>query len=265
MPASPRSDRFAGKGALVTGAAQGIGRAVAERLAREGARVAIADAHAQQAQAVTEGILAAGGDAFPLIADLEQAAAARSVVAQCIERLGAIDVAVHNVGGTIWSKPFWEYREEEIEKEISRSLWPTLWGCHAVIPHMRARGAGAIVNIGSVAVRSIFRVPYAAAKGGVHAMTVSIAQELADCGVRINCVAPGGVDAGARIIPRNPNPLSAQELEWKRCMTAQTIANTPLKRYGRVEEIAAAVCFLAADEASYITGQVLYVAGGDDA
>jgi dihydroxycyclohexadiene carboxylate dehydrogenase len=258
-------NRFDGKIAVVTGAAQGIGRAVALRLAREGAVVVVADAHEQQASQTVAEIENAGGRARMFVADLETASAAKSLIERTIGDLGAIDVAVHNVGGTIWSKPFYEYRQHEIEKEISRSLWPTLWGCWAVIPHMRSRGRGSIVNIGSVAVRSIYRVPYAAAKGGVHAITESLAEELRDCGVRINCVAPGGTDVGKRVIPRNPNPLSAAEENWKREMTAQTIANTPLRRYGYPEEIASAVCYLAADEASYITGQVLYVAGGDRA
>ena len=262
MPASNPNDRFAGKRAIVTGAAQGIGRAAAVQLAREGAAVVVADANAEHARAVVDEIRSNGGVAHDFIADLETAAGARALVGYAIATLGAVDIAVHNVGGTIWSKPFWEYREEEIEKEISRSLWPTLWGCHAIIPHMRERQSGVIVNVGSLAVRSIFRVPYGAAKAGVHAITECLAEELEDCGVRVNCVAPGGIDGGVRAIPRNPHPLSAQELEWKTHMTKETIARTPMRRYGRVEEVAAAVCFLAADEASYITGQVLYVAGG---
>jgi dihydroxycyclohexadiene carboxylate dehydrogenase len=254
--------RFADKVAIVTGAAQGIGKGVALRMAREGARVVLADANEPFCLAVRDEIRAAGGHADALIVNLETAAGARKLVDHAIGLHGHIDIAVHNVGGTIWAKPFWEYEEAQIEHEITRSLWPTLWGCRAVIGHMRERRAGVIVNIGSVAVRSIYRVPYAAAKAGVHAITVCMAEELGDCGVRVNCVAPGGVDAGARNIPRNPEPLSAHELEIKRHMTATTIANTPLARYGTVDEIASTVCYLASDEASYITGQVIYVAGG---
>jgi len=265
MQASSRSDRFAGKTCIVTGAAQGIGRAIALQLAAEGAWLVVADANAAQLQTVTDEIRDIGASVHAVSIDLEAAAASRRLVSEAIERCGAIDVAVHNVGGTIWSKPFWEYEQAQIEKEVARSLWPTLWGCHAVIPHMRSRGAGAIVNVGSVAVRSIYRVPYAAAKAGVHAMTVCMAQELEDCGVRVNAVAPGGVDVGVRATPRNPDALSPAEVQWKRQMTEQTIARTPMRRYGRPEEIASAVCYLAADEASYITGQVLYVAGGDSA
>ncbi|HEY4065951.1 MAG TPA: 1,6-dihydroxycyclohexa-2,4-diene-1-carboxylate dehydrogenase [Burkholderiaceae bacterium] len=274
MPASSPSDRpserpserpsthFAGKVAIVTGAAQGLGRDVALRLAREGAAVIVADHDERHCHAVVREIVAQAGTAQAFVADLEAAEGARRLVAQAIGAFGRVDIAVHNVGGTIWSKPFWEYEERQIEKEINRSLWPTLWGCHAVIPHMIERGSGAIVNIGSVAVKSRFRVPYAAAKGGVHAMTVCIAHELRDCGVRINCVAPGGIDAGVRKIPRNPDPLSRAELAYKTEMTAETHATTPLGRYGRPEEVSSAVCYLASDEASYITGQVLYVAGG---
>jgi dihydroxycyclohexadiene carboxylate dehydrogenase len=266
MPAYPRSEppseRFAGKSAMVTGAAQGIGRAVAMRLAREGASVVVADVDETHCRAVVDEISASGGRAEAFIVDLETAAGARSLVDYTIRAHGVIDVAVHNVGGTIWAKPFWEYEDHQIEKEIARSLWPTLWGCRAVVPHMLARGAGAIVNIGSMAVRSSYRVPYAAAKGGVHAITVCMAQELRDSGVRVNCVAPGGIDVGPRSIPRNPDALSSQELAWKKDMTAQTIATTPLGRYGRADEVSSAVCYLASDEASYITGEVLYVAGG---
>jgi dihydroxycyclohexadiene carboxylate dehydrogenase len=90
-------------------------------------------------QAVAGAITAAGGRAHAIILNLETSAGANQLIAQSIEILGAIDVAIHNVGGTIWAKPFWKYEEHQIEKEISRSLWPTLWGCRAVIPPMRAR------------------------------------------------------------------------------------------------------------------------------
>ena len=257
-----RSDRFADRIAIVTGAAQGIGRGVALQLAREGATVVAADRDARWCHDAVDQISREGGRAVAAIVDLETAAGARALVKQALDAYGRIDVSVHCVGGTIWGKPLWEYEEEQIELEIRRSLWPALWCNHAVIPHMLARRKGAIVNIGSSAVRSIYRVPYAAAKGGVHAMTVSMAQELGDCGVRVNCVAPGGIDGGPRNIPRNPHPLSAHEQELKKRMTAKTIETAPLARYGKVDEVVSAVCYFASDEASYITGQVLYVAGG---
>jgi dihydroxycyclohexadiene carboxylate dehydrogenase len=254
--------RFIGKIAIVTGAAQGIGKAIALQLAQEGATLVLADMHEAPLESAASEARAIGGRVHTYCADLSQARGARGLVDYAIEHERHIDVAIHNVGGTIWSKPFWEYQESEIEQEIARSLWPTLWGCHAVIGHMRERRRGAIVNIGSVAARSIYRVPYAAAKSGVHAITACMALELEDCGVRINCVAPGGIDTGTRLVPRNPHPLSEAEIRYKQHMTQTTLANTPMRRYGRADEIAPAACFLASDEASYITGQVLYVAGG---
>jgi dihydroxycyclohexadiene carboxylate dehydrogenase len=197
-----------------------------------------------------------------VIANLETSQGARRMVDQTIEAHGRIDVAVHNVGGTIWMKPFLAYSDKQIEKEISRSLWPTLWCCRAVIEVMAEQRSGAIVNVGSFATRGIFRVPYSAAKGGVHALTACLAMEMAEFGVRVNCVAPGGVDDPSRTVPRNPNPLSDEERSWASQVSLQSRQSTPMGRRGRPDEPAAAICFLASDEASYITGQVLFVAGG---
>ncbi len=254
--------RFTEKVAIVTGAAQGVGRATALRLAAEGASVVLVDRAIEQGNLVKSEIEAAGGTAIALGLDLETSSGARQMVEAAIERFGRIDVSVHNVGGTIWAKPFWEYSEEEMTKEISRSLWPTLWCCRAVIPVMKAQQSGAIVNVGSVATRGIHRVPYSAAKGGVHAATVCMAMELGESGVRVNCVSPGAIDNGQRAIPRNPVPLSEQEKEWMHGVYVQSLRDTPMNRLGQIEEIAAGICFFAAPESSYITGQILYVAGG---
>jgi dihydroxycyclohexadiene carboxylate dehydrogenase len=251
-----------GKVSIVTGGAQGIGRATALRLAAEGSSVLVADRAGPHAGKVVAEIQAAGGAAASAVVDLETSAGADAMVEAALKRFGRIDVSVHNVGGTIWTRPYWEYSPEQIEREISRSLWPALWCCRAVIPVMLAQKAGSIVNVGSVATRGINRVPYAAAKGGVHAMTTALALELADHDIRVNCVAPGGVDVGERPTPRNPETPTEQEKEWRREVGAQTLRDTPLKRYGRPEELAAAICFLASDEASYMTGQILWVAGG---
>jgi dihydroxycyclohexadiene carboxylate dehydrogenase len=170
---------------------------------------------------------------------------------------------VNNVGGTIWAKPYAEYAEAQIEAEIRRSLFPTLWCCRAVLPGMLERGAGVIVNVSSVATRGVNRVPYAAAKGGVNAITASLAMEYAAHGIRICGVAPGGTDAPARRILRNAAEPSVQEREWYRQVVDQTISSSLMKRYGTTEEQAAAILFLASDEASYITGVTLPVAGGD--
>lgn len=248
--------------AVVTGSAQSIGKACALRFAEEGTKVIVADRVAAQADLTVEEIKQAGGQAISCIVDLETSAGARQMVAESIAEYGHIDIAVHNVGGTIWAKPFWQYTDEEIEKEINRSLWPTLWCCRAVIEHMRERQQGSIVNVGSVATRGINRVPYSAAKGGVQAITTCLAMELADDNIRVNCVAPGGVDVGERAIPRNPSPTTEEDILGMNAVVEQTLRDTPMKRFGTPAELAAAVVFLASEEASYMTGQTLFVAGG---
>lgn len=254
--------RFENRVAVVTGAAQGIGRATAVRLAREGAIVVVADRAAGPAWDVARAIDADGGRAHPAVHDLEHREGAVALFDEAKRAFGRIDVSVHNVGGTIWAKPFWEYQPEEIVAEVQRSLWPTLWCCHAVLPMMLEAGSGAIVNIGSVATRGVNRVPYAAAKGGVAAITTALSLELGTTGIRVNCVAPGGVDVGTRITPRNPQPPTEADMKGFNGVHEQTLRDTPMGRYGTPEELAAAICFLASPEASYITGQTLYVAGG---
>jgi len=198
-----------------------------------------------------------------VVADLETWEGASSVVEAAIAAYGRVDVAVHTVGGTIWAKPFHHYPPEQIQAEINRSLFPTLWSCRAVAAHMVERGSGTIVNVSSVATRGLNRVPYAAAKGGVNAVTTSLALELAPYGVRVVATAPGGTDAPERRIPRGPAPKSEEEREWYRTIVDQTVDSSLLKRYGTLDEQAAAITFLASGEASYITGTVLPVAGGD--
>lgn len=257
------SMRFKDKTAIITGAAQGIGKATALRMAAEGASVVLVDRAIDHCERVREYIENNGGHALCVQADLETHAGAVEMVRSAIAFRGRIDISVHNVGGTIWMKPFWEYQPDEIQKEISRSLWPALWCCREVIPVMRSQGMGSIINVGSPVTRGgLYRVPYAAAKGGVHAMTVCMANELGDSGVRVNCVAPGALDNADRVVPRNPNPLSDAERGWIKDMYARTVEEIPLHRLGQAQEVAAAICFLAADEASYITGQVISAAGG---
>ena len=254
--------RFAGKVAVITGAAQGIGRTVAIRIAHEGGKLALVD-RSPLAEEVLHEAEAAGAEAIAIIADLETFSGATAAIAGATERFGRVDILVNNVGGTIWAKPYVEFAEAQIEAEIRRSLFPTLWCCRAVLPGMLERGAGVIVNVSSVATRGVNRVPYAAAKGGVNAITASLAMEYAAHGIRVCGVAPGGTDAPPRRIPRNADERNAQEGEWYRQVVDQTISSSLMKRYGTTEEQAAAILFLASDEASYITGATLPVAGGD--
>jgi dihydroxycyclohexadiene carboxylate dehydrogenase len=251
--------RFAGKTAIVTGAAQGIGREVALRLAREGAKVALVD----RSELVEEVQRDAGGDSIAISADLEGFSGATNAVARAQKAFGKVDILVNNVGGTIWAKPFAEYEEAQIEAEIRRSLFPTLWCCRAVLPAMLEAGGGVIVNVSSIATRGINRVPYAAAKGGVNAITACLAMEYAEHGIRVCATAPGGTEAPPRRIPRNAAPRSADEDRWMQQVVDQTCASSLMHRYGTIDEQAAAILFLASDEASYITGVTLPVSGGD--
>ncbi len=254
--------RFDGKIAVVTGAAQGIGLAVARRISAEGADVVLVD-RAELVHDVAAELRANGAKASSVTADLEQFDGAESAVAEAVAAFGRIDVLINNVGGTIWAKPYEHYAAEEIQKEIQRSLFPTLWTCRAALPQLIEQGAGVIVNVSSVATRGVNRAPYAAAKGGVNALTQSLALEAAQHGVRVVATAPGGTEAPARKVKRGPEPEQEQEKAWYQQIVDQTVDSSLLKRYGTLDEQAAAIVFLASDEASYITGTILPVAGGD--
>lgn len=256
------SKRFDNKVCVVTGAAQGIGRGVALRLANEGGKIVMADFSPLVEDVLAE-ITANGGHATTIQADLETYQGAQDVIDKALDTYGRIDILVNNVGGAIWMKPFISFSEIEIEKEISRSLFPTLWCCHAVLPSMIKQQSGTIVNVSSIATRGINRIPYSTAKGGVNAMTASLAFEHASDGIRVNAVATGGTEAPPRKIPRNTKPLTDEEKGWMNAVVDQTIDSTFMKRYGTIDEQVNAIAFLASDESSYITGSTIPVGGGD--
>ncbi|MBB3192596.1 benzoate diol dehydrogenase BenD [Halomonas cerina] len=257
------TQRFTDKVMVITGAAQGIGQRVAERAAREGARLALVD-RADVVQEVVEELKAQGVEAIALQADLETWEGAEDVMARTVEHFGRIDILINNVGGAINFKPFTEFSETEISAEITRSLMPTLWCCRAALPTMVAQGRGVIVNVSSAATRGIHRIPYSAAKGGVNAMTASLAFEYAEHGIRVVATAPGGTEAPPRRISRGtPEPRNETEQAWFQAHIDQTKQSCLMGRYGTLDEMAAPILFMASDEASYITGSVLPVAGGD--
>ncbi|MEN2470641.1 benzoate diol dehydrogenase BenD [Burkholderia sp. GS2Y] len=252
--------RFSGKVVVVTGAAQGIGRGVALRAAAEGGKVLFVDRADFVAEVAAE---APHGETAGFVADLETYDGAHAAIACAVQTFGGIDILINGVGGAIRMRPFAEFEPAQIDAEIRRSLMPTLYTCHAVLPHLLARGGGTIVNISSNATRGIRRVPYSAAKGGVNALTQALAMEYAEHNIRVVATAPGGTSAPPRRVPRNAAGDSEQEQAWMGEAVRQVTDSTFFKRYGSLDEQIAPILFLASDEASYITGTVLPVAGGD--
>lgn len=255
--------RFNNKVVVVTGAAQGIGREVANCFAKEGAYLILIDRSDELKKVIPEVIkLGASGAEF-ILADLEKFSECSRALTFAHSFFNKIDVLVNNVGGAIRCKPFDEFSEEQISAEINRSLFPTLWCCNVASEFMKKQRFGNIVNVSSIATTGIFRVPYSAAKGGVNAVTRSLAMECAEYGIRVNATAPGGTDVGERVIPRNEDLIGSKEKVWYQNVVDQTIGSSFLKRFSNVSEQAAPILFLASDESSYLTGVILPVGGGD--
>jgi NAD(P)-dependent dehydrogenase (short-subunit alcohol dehydrogenase family) len=260
--------RLKDKVCVVTGAGQGIGRATAKRLGQEGGKIVVAERIDATATAVVTELKDHGVAAVKALVDVGAAAGARALMAQAVAAFGRIDVLVNNVGGTIWMKPYHLYTDEEVKLEIERSLYPTLWCCLAVLPIMMEQKSGVIVNLGSQSVRGIYRVPYAASKGGIHAITKVLAMEYGSYGIRVNTVSPGGTDIPDRVTPRlliRPGVIAqdaAQADAFRREMVEESRSHQSLKRRGMPDEQAAAIAFLASDDASFITGEVINCSGG---
>ena len=257
-------NRFNKKVAVITGAGQGIGRRVAERMAEEKGTLVLVD-RAEIVHDVAEELRNSKHktEVLSLTADLEKFAECQRVMDEAVARFGRIDILVNNVGGTIWTKPFEFYAESEIESEVRRSLFPTLWCCRAALPYMLEKGKGSIVNVSSIATRGVNRVPYGAAKGGVNALTACLALETGERGIRVNATAPGATEAPPRIVPRNTAEQSEQEKVWYKQIYTQSLDSSLMKRYGTLDEQADPILFLASDESGYITGTVIPVGGGD--
>lgn len=260
--------RLKDKVCVVTGAGQGIGRATARRLGEEGGIIVVADRVDATATDTVAELRNHGVEATKVLVDLGAFAGAQSLMTQARAAYGRIDVLVNNVGGTIWMKPYHLYSEKEVQLELERSLYPTLWCCLAVLPIMMEQKAGSIVNVGSQATRGLYRVPYAASKGGIVALTKVLAMEYGRYGIRVNAVAPGGTDTPDRVTQRleiqpgrmaDDVPLAEV---YRREMTEDARHQQSLKRRGLPEEQAAAIAFLASDDASFITGETINVSGG---
>jgi 2-hydroxycyclohexanecarboxyl-CoA dehydrogenase len=244
--------RLEGKVALVTGGASGIGAATARRLAAEGARVAIGDLDEAGARDVAAEI-----DAFATPLDVADTASAAAAVAAVVDNLGPVDVLVNNAGTDRFA--FFTNTDEELwDFVIAVNLRGVIAMTHAVLPSMHQRGAGVIVNVASEAGRvgSQGSVVYSAAKAGVIGFTKAIARESARFGIRSNAVAPGPIETP--LLNSAPEELGELGERLKQGMISATV----MRRIGTPEEVAAAIAYLASDDASYVTGQTLNVSGG---
>ncbi len=261
--------RFEGQVAVVTGAGQGIGAATARRLAQEGAAVVVGDMVEASSQRVCDELREFGAEAAYCLGELSRWENAQRLMAFAQQQFGQIDVLANVAGGTIWFQSFQYYTPEQIQAEIDKSFWTAVWCCRAVLPYMIEQKSGAIVNVATHAVTGAFRVPYAAAKAGQIGLTTSLSREVAPLGIRVNCMAPSGTLAEDRVTPRNhgvtadPPELPQVELDLQETYRQQTrLSEIPMGRRGEADEQAAAIAFLASHDASYITGQVLAVGGG---
>ena len=241
-----------GKVAVVTGASRGIGRAIAETLAAEGATVVVNyQSNAAAAEAVVAGIHARGGQALAVAADVSDMAAAEGLVRAALEAYDHIDIVVNNAG-TTRDTLLLSMKEEQWDVVIDTNLKSVFNVCKAAArPMLRRKKGGRIINISSVAgiVGQPGQTNYAASKAGIIGFSKSLAKELGSRGITVNVVAPGFV----------PTDLTASLPED---LVKQTLAYIPLGRWGEAQEVAHAVAFLASDRAAYITGEVLRVDGG---
>jgi 3-oxoacyl-[acyl-carrier protein] reductase len=244
-----------GRTALVTGAGSGIGRACALALGARGARVAVHYHKSREgAEAVVEQLRANGAEAFALSGDLTQAAAAKALVEQALQRLQTLDVLVNNAGDLIARKPFLEIDEAHWRSVIDVNVSSTLYMCQAAAPPMIARRSGAIVNMSSLAAWNgggPGAAAYSAAKGAIVSLTKGIAKELAPHGVRVNCVSPGLIGDTNFHGRFTPQPAFDG--------LAKTV---PLGRAGAPDEVAGVVAFLASPDSSYLTGETIEINGG---
>lgn len=240
------------KVAVITGAGSGLGRAIALRFAAEGARIVIAELNEAKGEEVLREVQATGVEAFAVPTDVSNSAAVTSLFQALDDRGWPVDILVNNAGNAGQLTPVHQMTDEQWHGVVHVHLSGTFYCTREAIKRMLAQGrGGAVINLGSVA--GLRGLPggssYTAAKGGIISFTKGVAQEYAAQGIRVNCIAPGWVETPIlENLPDQIRPLM--------------VANTPLGRIGKPEEIAAVALFLASDESSYVIGQTISPNGG---
>lgn len=247
MTATDQSVR--GRVVIITGAGQGIGAAISRRFADQGARLALVDVNAEQLHQLAGSLEGTGCEVLPVIADIADKEQVQQLVAQVTEKYGRIDVLVNNAG-IIRDNLISNISEQDWDQVLDINLKGAFLCCQAIFPTLKSQRSGKIVNIVSRAwLGSIGQANYTASKGGLVSLTRSLALEFARFQVNVNAVAPGAIES-----PMTQSmPTEARE---------RLIRMQPTGKMGKVEDIAAAVAFLASDDAEFITGQVLHVDGG---
>jgi 2,3-dihydroxy-2,3-dihydro-p-cumate dehydrogenase len=243
----------AGRIAVVTGVARGIGLAIAERLAHDGARLVLADADEEGLGLAVSRVQELGAEAVGVPGDLSQESVADATVRAAVDRFGRLDILVNNAGGGV-ILPFLEQTPETLRRTIDRNLWTVIWCCRAALPLMREQRHGRVINIGADSVRSGLHAhaAYNAAKGGVHALGSGLAREFARDGITVNTIAPCAVSTPQLIEVSRGDPV----------LLAKFTDVIPLGRPAEMDEVASLVSYVASDEAAFITGQVLSINGG---
>ena len=251
--------RVDGKVAVVTGAANGLGRAIAERLAGEGARVVLGDIDAAGLERAVAGIAQVGGETVSTVGDVTEEEPAARLIETAVARWGRLDILVNNVGGSRNAR-IWEMTAADWDFTLRLNLRSTFLCTRAAVPHMMKRRYGRIVCLSSGAREGTPWTAYyqggsaySAAKAGVHGFIRDVALELAEHGINVNAVAPGPIDT---------ERVGGDLRRLDETVEFSPTRMTPLRRLGRPEEVADAVLFLASDEATYITGHTLAVTGG---